>query len=228
MSTKFNERSWRTSIKNGVVNKITALIAATENRSITKENFTTTSTVVDLTTTQKNPSDMRPIVNAMVTALTTSINAVYYGLYRQASRNVPHSDIHDGKYYETLLEAINVLIDKGFNIRDMVFELHPAAYACLAREGFVNTRAPHLFEDGDFDTFFGIPVYVNPNVVREMDDLGNVAYKCLLHTRNGIEYGLSEGECVLNSDNTITTNYEFGANVKDANAVVLIDSCIPF
>lgn len=173
-------------------------------------------------------------MHSAASAMANEADKYIYTLYKDAARNVPHADINDGNLLDSIIEARKVLYEN--NVTDsnsVVLEVSPTVAAVILREKLALTGNADTFENGYIGTVAGCKVYVSNNIVKETDELGNVAYKCIMRTTRAVAFAeqLSEIDAYRPEKrfaDAVKGLHLYGAKVVYPSEMVLLDCCIPF
>lgn len=188
----------------------------------------------DVDKAQCTPKLMEAAMQSAASSMANEADKYVYSLYKDAGRNVPHSDINDGTLLDSIIEARQVLYEN--NVTDnngVVLEVSPAVASVILKEKLALTNNADTFENGYIGSVAGCKIYVSNNIVKKIDDLGNITYKCIMRTNRAIAFAeqLSEIDAYRPEKrfaDAVKGLHLYGAKVVYPNEMVLLDCCIPF
>ncbi len=187
----------------------------------------------DVDKAQCTPKLMEAAMKSAANAMANEADKHVYSLYNYAARNVPHDDLNDGKLLDTIIHARQVLYEN--NVTDnsnVVFEVSPAVASVILKENLALTNSSENFENGYIGSIAGCKIYVSNNIVKDVDDFGNVNYKCIMRTKRAIAFAeqLSEIDAYRPEKrfaDAVKGLHLYGAKVVYPSEMVLVDCCIP-
>ena len=186
----------------------------------------------DVDKAQCTPKLMEAAMKSAASAMANEADKYVYGLYGEAGRNVPHSDINDGTLIDSIIEARQVLYEN--NVTDnsnIVLEVSPAVAAVILKEKLALTNSAETLENGCIGSIAGCKVYVSNNIVKEVDDVGTISYKCLMRTTRAIAFAeqLSEIDAYRPEKrfaDAVKGLHLYGAKVVYPSELVLLDCSV--
>ena len=187
----------------------------------------------DVDKAQCTPKLMEAAMKSAASAMANEADKYVYGLYKNATRNVPHSDLSDGKLLETIIAARQALYENNVTDNDsVVLEVSPAVASVILKEKLALTNSAESLENGCIGYVAGCKVFVSNNIVEIVDDLGNVAHKCLMRTKRAIAFAeqLSEIDAYRPEKrfaDAVKGLHLYGAKLVYPSELVLLDCRFP-
>ena len=187
----------------------------------------------DVDKAQCTPKLMEAAMKSAASAMANEADKYVYGLYKNATRNVPHSDLSDGKLLETIIAARQALYENNVTDNDsVVLEVSPAVASVILKEKLALTNSAESHENGCIGYVAGCKVFVSNNIVEVVDDLGNVAHKCLMRTKRAIAFAeqLSEIDAYRPEKrfaDAVKGLHLYGAKLVYPSELVLLDCRFP-
>ena len=172
-------------------------------------------------------------MKSAASAMANEADKYVYSLYKNATRNIPHSDLNDGKFLDTIIEARQVLYENNVTDNDsVVLEVSPAVASIILKENLALTNNNENFENGYLGSVAGCKIYVSNNIAKVVDDLGNIAHKCIMRTKRAIAFAeqLSEIDAYRPEKrfaDAVKGLHLYGAKLVYPSEMVLIDCCFP-
>jgi hypothetical protein len=176
---------------------------------------------------------MEAAMKSAASAMANEADKYVYSLYKNAVRNIPHSDLNDGKFLDTIIEARQVLYENNVTDNDsVVLEVSPAVASVILKEKLALTNSAESLENGCIGYVAGCKVFVSNNIVEVVDDLGNVAHKCLMRTKRAIAFAeqLSEIDAYRPEKrfaDAVKGLHLYGAKLVYPSELVLLDCRFP-
>ena len=187
----------------------------------------------DVDKAQCTPKLMEAAMKSAASAMANEADKYVYGLYKNATRNVPHADLSDGKLLETIIAARQALYENNVTDNDsVVLEVSPAVASVILKEKLALTNSAESLENGCIGYVAGCKVFVSNNIVEIVDDLGNVAHKCLMRTKRAIAFAeqLSEIDAYRPEKrfaDAVKGLHLYGAKLVYPSELVLLDCRFP-
>lgn len=187
----------------------------------------------DVDKAQCTPKLMEAAMKSAASAMANEADKYVYGLYKNATRNVPHADLSDGKLLETIIAARQALYENNVTDNDsVVLEVSPAVASVILKEKLALTNSAESLENGCIGYVAGCKVFVSNNIVEVVDDLGNVAHKCLMRTKRAIAFAeqLSEIDAYRPEKrfaDAVKGLHLYGAKLVYPSELVLLDCRFP-
>ena len=187
----------------------------------------------DVDKAQCTPKLMEAAMKSAASAMANEADKYVYGLYTNATRNVPHADLSDGKLLETIIAARQALYENNVTDNDsVVLEVSPAVASVILKEKLALTNSAESLENGCIGYVAGCKVFVSNNIVEVVDDLGNVAHKCLMRTKRAIAFAeqLSEIDAYRPEKrfaDAVKGLHLYGAKLVYPSELVLLDCRFP-
>ena len=187
----------------------------------------------DVDKAQCTPKLMEAAMKSAAAAMANEADKYVYGLYDDAARVVYHSDINDGKLLDSIIHAREILYEN--NVTDssnIVFEVSPAVASIILKENLAITNSVENFENGYIGSVAGCKIYVSNNVVTDVDDFGNISFKCFMRSKRAIAFAeqLSEIDAYRPEKrfaDAVKGLHLYGAKVVYPHEFVLVDCRIP-
>ena len=188
----------------------------------------------DVDKAQCTPKLMEAAMHSAASAMANEADKYVYSLYKDAGKNIPHADINDGNLLDSIIAARQVLYEN--NVTDnnsVVLEVSPAVASVILKEKLALSGSGETFENGYIGSVAGCKVYVSNNIVRKVDDIGNVNYKCIMRTTRAIAFAeqLSEIDAYRPEKrfaDAVKGLHLYGAKVVYPKEMVLLDCCLPY
>ena len=187
----------------------------------------------DVDKAQCTPKLMEAAMKSAASAMANEADKYVYSLYKNAVRNIPHSDLNDGKFLDSIIKARQVLYENNVTDNDsVILEVSPAVASVILKENLALTNNNENFENGYLGSVAGCKIYVSNNIAKVVDDLGNIAHKCLMRTKRAIAFAeqLSEIDAYRPEKrfaDAVKGLHLYGAKLVYPSEMVLIDCCFP-